>query len=370
MYTLLATGDLMLQRPLVRPDASGVQRIVEAFRAADYVFTNLEVVLTTREQAADKLVCLRADPSLASSLVDAGITVASVANNHAADFGLDGLYDTMSALEGADVAHVGGGRDLESAYRPARLVAGATGVAFLGVACTLPNGCGAGPARGGITPVRVLSRFVVDPVTIDEDPGMAPFVETVAVPEDVDRAVRAVRQAREAADLVVVGLHWGVPHGWVARFQSELATYQQPLAHALIDAGADAVIGHHPHVLHGVEVYRGKPIFYSLGNFVFHSFFQGPPRLGRSYPSYRWDSLRSDLNRDGGVAALTWGGPGSTLSRAELWIVRLDESGEPSFGSPERSRAAIERVAALSRTLGTEIQVSEGRHGPVGLIMA
>jgi poly-gamma-glutamate synthesis protein (capsule biosynthesis protein) len=96
-------------------------------------------------------------------------------------------------------------------------------------------------------------------------------VHTEAHEADVEAACAAVRSARKDARFVVVALHWGIPHGFAARSFGILAEYQRPLAHALVDAGADLVVGHHPHVVHPVERYRGGLIAYSLGNYVFHS---------------------------------------------------------------------------------------------------
>ena len=359
-YTLLATGDLMLQRPIVRPDAPGMAEVWRAFAAADHVFANLEVVLTRRGEASDKLVCLRADPELADELAAAHVGIVSAANNHALDYGLGGLTDTLAATRSAGVVPVGAGSRLDEALRPALIQAGALTVGFLGLASTLPNGCGAAAERGGVAPVRVLSRFVVDPVTIDEDPGMAPYVETVTLPGDQERAAQAVSEAKRQADLVVVGVHWGVPHGWVAEFQGELAGYQQPLAHALVDAGADAVVGHHPHVLHGIEVYRGRPIFYSLGNFLFHSLLAGSPAVERRYPPYSWETLRGELNHYGGVARVSWKDPAAGPARMGLVPVWLDEAGEPAWADGMRAEVALDRVEDLSRKFGTSFRRDGG----------
>jgi len=350
--SLYATGDLMLQRPVARSDHLGLSAWMERFRDGSLVFANLEVALTRRGERADKLVNLRADPALAPELRRLGVDVATLANNHASDFGLTGLRDTLAAVQGAGVRTVGAGEDLEAAMAPAVVARGGLRVAFLGFATTLPQGCAAAANRPGLAGVRVLSRYVVDPVTVDENPGIAPYVETEVMPGDAERAVAATARAKADADVVVVGVHWGVPHGWTAAFQSELADYQAPLGHMLVDAGADAVIGHHPHVLHGVEVYRGRPIFYSLGNFIFHSIVAAQPELGRPYPYYSWRSLRSDLNHLGGVARLSWA-EGGAPSAAELLPVWLDDGGDACPAPPDEADRALERVVDLSQAFGT-----------------
>ncbi len=354
MLSLYATGDLMLQRPVADLEHPGLRGWQERFQAASLVFTNLELALTSRGERADKLVNLRADPELARELSRFGIDVATLANNHAMDYGLTGLRDTLAACEAAGVHTVGAGEDAAAAARPQILCRGDLRVAFLGFATTLALGASAAPDRPGLAGIRVVSRYVVDPVTVDENPGIAPYVETQLMPGDADLAALAVTRAKEAADVVVVGMHWGVPHGWTAAFQSELADYQQPLAHRLIDAGADAIFGHHPHVLHGIEVYRGRPIFYSLGNFVFHSITRAQPALGRPYPFYSWRSLRSELNHLGGVARLAWDKAGGPQS-AEFLPVWLDAAGDACPAGAAQAEAALSRVEMLSEPFGSAL---------------
>lgn len=353
--SIYATGDLMLQRPIVRADHQGLQRWRQRFEDASLVFTNLELALTRRGERADKLVNLRGDPDLAGELRSFGVDVATVANNHATDYGLTGLRDTLGACRAARVETVGAGENLAAAMAPAVLACEGLRVAFLGLATTLPQGAAAAPNRPGLAGIRIVSRYVVDPVTLDENPGIAPYVETQPMPGDAERAAEAVAHAKATADIVVVAMHWGIPHGWTAAFQGELADYQRPLAHLLVEAGADAIVGHHPHVLHGIEVYRGRPIFYSLGNFVFHSITRSQPELGRPYPYYSWRSLRSDLNHLGGVARLAWdreGRPGA----AEFLPVWLDAQGDACPAPAAEAEAALRRVEALSAPFGTHVE--------------
>jgi poly-gamma-glutamate synthesis protein (capsule biosynthesis protein) len=354
--TLLLAGDVMLQRP---PGAAAA----ELLRSADQAFVNLEVVLTDGGEPADKMICLRADPSLAAEVARLGATVATVANNHALDFGWPALAETVECLERAGVRTVGAGVTSGEALRPAVVEAGGLRIGFLGLACTLPNGSSAAPRRPGIAGIRVVSSYVVDAVTADETPGTAPFVETEARPEDVELAVEAVRSARADVDALVVGIHWGVPVGWMAGFQGTLATYQRPLGHALVDAGADVVAGHHAHTLHGVELYRGRPILYSLGNFLFHALFDEGFELARPYPPYRLDTLSAEEGRETAVARVVLGGNGDVS--VELLPLLLDERGEPGPASDDRGRAILERVDAMSRELGTRVEV--GAAGQVSL---
>jgi len=172
-FVLLAVGDVAPLHPL--DDASSRSgEVWNYLRSADLVTANLELPLTAGGSRADKAITLRAEPEVASSLHDVGIGLVTVANNHALDYGAEGLYDTLSALRDASVVAVGGGRNLEEATQPALVSVGEASVAVFGLASTLPPGFAAGPGRPGISPVRARSSFYVDAVTLDEQPGMSP----------------------------------------------------------------------------------------------------------------------------------------------------------------------------------------------------
>ncbi|MGH6960549.1 MAG: CapA family protein, partial [Dongiaceae bacterium] len=252
---------------------------------------------------------------------------------------------------------------LAAALAPAVLPAGDARVAFLGMASTLPVGSGAAPDRPGIAPVRVTTSYVVDGTGLDETPGIAPFVETRAWPADIQAVTSAVTSAKRNADACIVGIHWGVPHGFVAQFQDLLATYQRPLARALVEAGADVIVGHHPHMLHGIEVIDGRPVFYSLGNFLFHSVTVGKfPRLRRTDPPYSWRSLRSKINLDSVVAVVTFiaGRP----SAIEMIPIMMNGAGDPELAEAGDAARILSTLADLSAPLGVTISI-EGARGRI-----
>lgn len=357
--SLAVTGDLQLNRPLVgqRTPAPATAAVYDLLRGADLAFANLETPLTNRGAPADKLITFRADPHLAPELAAVGIGVVTIANNHALDYGVEGLRDTLGAVRDAGVPVVGGGETLEESFRPATLEARGVRAAFLGIACTLPPGFAATAERPGIAPIRVHSRYVMDAEALLEQPGTAPFVETVAMAADVERAVTAVRQAREAAGIVVVGIHWGVPHGFVAAFQDPIAQYQSPLAHRLVEAGATVVVGNHPHVLHGMEWYRGALIMYSLGNFLFHRLAPGSAvGLHREYPPYRWHSLRSRVNRLSclPLIRLATDGPAGV----ELVPLVLNEFGEPEVAEGDVAAEILTLLDDLCRPFRTGVDIT------------
>lgn len=359
--TIALVGDLMLEHAIVHGGRSpGSARVFELLHGADLVFVNLECPLTTRGSPADKHVAFRSDPALARELRAAGIDVATVANNHLFDYGVEGMYDTVDALRAAGVAAVGAGRTVAEALAPAVLTTAGTRVSFIGLSATLPTGSGAAEDRPGMAPVRVTTSYVIDSAALDETPGAAPVVETRCWPEDVAAAAAAVTAAKRAADLCVVGIHWGVPNGWVAQFQDPVATYQRPLAEALVDAGADVIVGHHSHVLHGIDVINGRPVFYSLGNFLFHSVTPGRfPKLRRTDPPYSWRSLRSPINLDSVVALATC--QAGAVRTIDLVPVMMNAEGDPELAVGADAARILAGLADLSEPYEMKIAINGSR---------
>lgn len=354
-FTLVSTGDLAPLYPLSDGDGP-TSEVWGCLRSADLTMVNLELPLTTADTPADKAITLRADPKIASSLRGKGIDVATVANNHALDYGPEGLFETIDALTGAEIAAVGGGADLESAMRPAMLSMSGFRVAVFGLASTLPPGYAAGRQRPGVAPLRVLSRFRIDSITLDEQPGMSPWVETEAVEEDVNRVCERIAEVRAEVDLVVVQVHWGIPNGWCAAFQGPLADYQRPLAHSLVDAGADLVVGHHPHTVHGVESRGRGLIAYSLGNFLFHSMGKGGElTLADNYPPYNLESLETGEALETVVLEIRV--EEGRMKEARFRPVRMNHNGEPEFLDGTDSRGVLRRLAEQSSRLGTPMEL-------------
>jgi len=208
----------------------------EILSAADITAGNLETPITTRgTPAEDKQYVFRGSSDALPALKDAGFDFLSLANNHTLDYGWVGLSDTMDALDDAGLKHAGSGNDDKEAFEPAYIESNGITVAFISVTRVVPE-----------VPWKADKNH----------PGVA---EAYAP----DRAVAAIKEAKENADIVVVMAHWGVER------EDRPVAHQTDLAHRFVDAGADLVIGSHPHVLQGFETYKGKWIAYSLGNFVF-----------------------------------------------------------------------------------------------------
>jgi poly-gamma-glutamate capsule biosynthesis protein CapA/YwtB (metallophosphatase superfamily) len=239
--TIAAVGDLMLggrTGPFLEqfgPDYPFLG-VMPVLRQADVVAGNLESSISTRGAAVEnKKFTLRAAPIAAQALKSAGIRVVSLANNHSMDFGPLALEDTLAALDENNILYTGAGMDLDDARSPAIVKIKGKTLAFLSYSLTFPLEFFASAGQAGTAP------------------GYADFVKA-----DIEKV-------RPSADLVVVSFHWG------AELMTAAKDYQIELGRQAIDWGADLVLGHHPHVLQEIEVYRGRLIAYSLGNFVFGS---------------------------------------------------------------------------------------------------
>jgi poly-gamma-glutamate capsule biosynthesis protein CapA/YwtB (metallophosphatase superfamily) len=237
--TLLFVGDIMLSRAVgarmqaEKDWAYPFEKIAGALRAADLTIGNLECPVSDQGKNQYHLYSFRADPKALGGLNEAGFGVVSLANNHMYDWGAPALLDTVRRVREAGVRTVGAGQnDLEAHYP---LVVDLAGVrlAFLAYVDVEPKDATAGPDR----------------------PGVAWL--------EAERVVADIRFARSLADVLVVLPHWGIEY---AKLPSR---NQVALAHQMIDAGADLVIGSHPHVVQPVEPYHSRWIAYSLGNFVF-----------------------------------------------------------------------------------------------------
>ena len=234
--TLSFVGDILLDSAPGRTISRGQDPFAPTaalLKEADFSIGNLECPVATSGAALDKEYTFRAAPSTLPRLRQhfAGV---SIANNHSGDYGSEAFRETLDRLEAARVPYFGGGRDSSQAHSPLLLRKHGLEIALFGYDEYRPRSFEAGP----------------------EHPGVA-WAEEEQIILDMARARRA------GANIVLPFFHWGWEN------EPGPSARQRELAHALIDAGADAVIGAHPHVTQGVEMYRGRPIVYSLGNFVF-----------------------------------------------------------------------------------------------------
>lgn len=255
---LHAVGDVGPDR-----DDPGVlfEEVGDVLRSGDMAFCQLEVALTERgTRLPQARHTVRAHPATAKALRQAGFTVVSWAGNHCMDWGTEGFQDTIDALAAEEITVPGVGADIRAAREPRIVEAKGTRVAFLAYSSILPMNYWADDRRPGCAPMRAFT--VYEQVEHDQ-PGTPARVHTYPHRDDLRALEADIASARSEADVVVVSLHWGIHF-----VPAVLADYQRDVAHAAIDAGADVILGHHAHLLKGVEVYKGRPVFYSLGNFA------------------------------------------------------------------------------------------------------
>lgn len=250
---ILALGDLILDEP--DPDAL-LEPSAELLRSADVLIGHVEVPHSRRGTVQSTDVPARpSDPDNLAALARVGLDVATLAGNHIADAGPEAIEDTVVTLRGLGIATTGAGMSLDEARAPAVV----DGVGVLSYNCVGPRDGWARPSKAGCAYVEVLTHYELD----HAGPGGPPRVFTFATPESLD-AVRAdIAALRSQSDFVVVALHKGLGH-----VRAKLAQYEADVARVAIDAGADAVVGHHAHILRGIELYRGKPIYHGVGNFA------------------------------------------------------------------------------------------------------
>jgi poly-gamma-glutamate capsule biosynthesis protein CapA/YwtB (metallophosphatase superfamily) len=212
--------------------------LLEEMNSADVMMLNNEFAYSTRgTEETNKSYTFRANPGRVEILKKMGVDIVSLANNHALDFGPDALQDTFDTLEDANIDYVGAGENLDRAKAPVYYTVGDKKIAFV-----------------------AASHVVFDMSWYASDTKLG-MVGTY----DPTLILESIKEAEANSDFVVIFVHWGVER------ENYPVDYQRNLAKLYIDAGADAVIGCHPHVMQGFEYYKGKPIAYSLGNYWFNN---------------------------------------------------------------------------------------------------
>lgn len=242
---LLFSGDILLSSYVTDAydNAGSISGVLdEAYQKeisqSDIFMANQEFPFSDRgAAAADKQYTFRLTPSRVSMMQEIGVDIVTLANNHTLDFGTDALVDTAATLDGAGIKYVGAGANMERARQLQTIEVRGKTIGFL-----------------------AASRVYPDPdwVANSKKPGMVSGYDPTILLEEI-------KNAQDLCDYLVVYVHWGIERNETPE------EYQRSLGKKIIDAGADLVIGSHPHVLQGVEYYNGKPICYSLGNFIFGS---------------------------------------------------------------------------------------------------
>ncbi|WP_138444284.1 CapA family protein [Sinomonas susongensis] len=257
MITIAAVGDLVLDEP---NPASFFAPSAPILREADVAIGHIEVPHSYATiQSSTDVPAPPADPEALTAVAEAGFDVVTLAGNHFFDVGTEGVLDTIEYSRKAGLITAGGGASLAAAKAPAIIERSGTRVGVLSYNCVGPKDSWAASQKAGAAYVKVLTHYELESAT----PGGPPTIYTFVAPESQLAMQRDIRTLREEVDVVVVALHKGIGHT-----PAILADYERPLSHAAIDAGADVVIGHHAHIMRGIEWYKGAPIFHGLGNFV------------------------------------------------------------------------------------------------------
>lgn len=422
---IAASGDSFITMRLSIYTEPRFLELVELIRGADVAFTNLEVLLHDYEEnvypaAECGGTYTRADPALIEDLKWMGFDMVSTANNHSIDYSYGGLFKTLEHLDRAGVPHAGTGRDLAEARQPAYLETGRGRVALIAAASTFPSFGRAGSARRdlhgrpGLNPLRFEKYYVVRQETVEmlkkvagelgleevyhpegsyyflrnkfvvgEDVG----VHTKPNESDMEGNLEVVKEAARQADWVLFSLH---AHEGREGDPYRPAEFIEEFARACIDAGAHAFIGHGPHILRGIEIRDGRPIFYSLGNFIFQNetvskmpadFYErykldpykgtpadaydarrkAPPRPG--YPVRKWFTEEEKYWLSV-IPLMTFNG--DRLEDLRLYPIDLGwgkprtQRGRPVLAEPEVAEKILRKLIELSKPYGTEITIEKG----------
>jgi hypothetical protein len=253
--TLLGVGDILIDRD--NPDTL-FQYVADVLRSGDITFANCEQVYSDKVKRM-KEIASYSDPRNIPALINAGIDIISLANNHTLDCGQEALLDTIVRLKEAGLPYIGVGKNISEARQPVILERKGTRIGFLAYCCIGPDGYEAGENKPGFAPVRSWTLYQ----QVDPQPGTPPRIISVPYTNDLAAMVEDIKKLKAQVDLTVVSYHWG--QHFLPRV---IPMYCFDIGHAAVDAGADLILGTHAHMLKGIEVYKGAVIFYSTGNFA------------------------------------------------------------------------------------------------------
>ena len=412
-WSLAATGDTVITRRVsVYETDPAFKSLVAVIRAADLGFTNLEISLFRMAdfegypQAESGGIWFVGPPEAAQDLKWMGFSLFNRANNHATEYGVEGMIETDRLLNSLSLVHAGSGTTLGEATEARYLDTSKGRFALIGLATTftpMSRAADARPgARGrpGINALRVDRRYELNPQEMKELRqiirdlgGQVPAAEDAAVEfadikfapgknskvvekvnlTDEERILHSIRNATKQADFVIVTSHSHEPSEEALTPPAFLVEFIKKC----IDAGADAFIVHGPHQLRGIEIYKGKPIFYSLGNFIFQnetsdnlpSDLYEPYALGDEALPADAMNARYKNGTIGFPASPVWYESvvavphfkGHELSELRLYPIELGQKaprsqrGTPRLANEELARKIIQRLANLSAPFGTRI---------------
>ena len=369
--TVIVTGQSMIRSDLRASAPSAVPAIASLLGGGDVVFTNFEGAIIEagqpNENAPRQGPGYLAPPGALDALKALGFNLVSLSNNHSWDLKVPGVQNTLREVGRLDLAHAGIGNTLQEAAAPGYLRTPKGTVALVAMASGLiADGAAATATRPGVDELRIEAGGMPNESTtvLPAKPGNEPN------PEDRQRILQSIRDARQRADLVIVYEHNHVflNRPFNALFYEQLperlgpADWLKKWTHEEIDAGADIIVMHGAPLLHGVEIYRDRPIFYDLGNFIFNV---PPTAYGIQEPT-TWESVVASVEFQGKrlqsvrlrPIALNFIGQGQPeLHDPYANNLYLDTRGLPAPAKGDQARYILERLAEASRPFGTTVEI-------------
>jgi len=335
MARLILTGDINLMN-VTNPNAP-FRHVTAEFRSASMVFSNLECCLYAPPRAHSfHNEGFYADPAIgAAALRMAGIGAVGIANN--VNYGDAAILASVACLDEAGILHTGAGADRTAANTPAIVEKDGIRYGFLQRSSVYwPTNHEAGAHDPGIAVIRAHTAYQVPmhktrpEIPPMNRPGIPPIIVTWADPDSLKVFSDEIEALSAQADIVVASCHWGLG--------KETLSYMRDIGRAAIDAGADIVIGHGPHYSLAVEVYRGKPIFYGLGGFSFHT-----GHGGRAHGDWVGMMVRAEVERDG-------------LRAARFQFVRHNAGNETVLRALADEQKELADIVERSAAFGTRLE--------------
>jgi poly-gamma-glutamate capsule biosynthesis protein CapA/YwtB (metallophosphatase superfamily) len=364
--TITFAGQSMI-RSDIRETAPAAVPVIQGLLKGDVVFTNFEAAVAEKGETVHEGRGFLAPPEALDALMRFGFNLVSLSDNHAFDLKVAGIQNTIRETDKRKIAHAGTGNNLAEAAAPGYLHTPKGTIALIASASGLITPGGSATAgRAGVNELRVEAGGKENEATTDL-PGAPPNTPN---PEDSARILGSIREARKQADVVIVYQHNHVfgNHSFSTIFtegmQERLAPndWLKKWTHEEVDAGADIVVMHGAPLLHGVEIYRGKPIFYDLGNFIYNL----PPTLTYIHEPMNWESAVAYVQFQGKnlqsisfrPIVMNYIGEGQPDMHNEyannqfLWT-----RGLPSPATGARAGYILERLAELSKPFGTRFEI-------------
>lgn len=333
-HTLMFTGDINLMN--VTDPKQPFEKVATTLKAADVLFGNLECCLYA-PPAARSLTDegFYAAPPAGEALIAGGFHAVGTANN--VNYGTDAIAASLAELDRLGIRHTGTGANRDEARAPAVIEAGGVKFGFIQrTSVYWPTNHEAGAHSPGVAALRGHTAYQVPlhktrpEMPPGNRPGVPPEILTWADPRYLAEYREDIAALKRRCDIVVASHHWGL--------HEEVLQYMTEIAHAGIDSGADIVIGHGPHFSLPVEIYKGKPVFYGLGSFSFHT-----GHGGRKHGD--WLGMLAKVRMDGSKAA-----------RVAFQFVRHNEHNETVLCPAAAEREGLAALAARSTPLATRLE--------------